>query len=426
MLPWHPTNNADGLDKMPKLTKKIVDSAKPKSSDYFVWDNDLPGYGLRVFPSGRKSYLVQYRHEGRTRRYTIGLHGPVTPEKARNKAMTLLGDIGEGADPSGDKASNKDITISQLCDLYLAEGCGKKRSSTISTDRGRIERHIKPLLGKRLARSVTKADVIKFQNDIANGRTSTDVRTGSRGRAIVRGGEGTASRTVGLLGGIFTFAVYEEIRSDNPVRGVKRYDDKTNDRFLSDFELAKLGKILKRAEQEAINPMAIAAIRLLLFTGCRKSEILSLRWDQVDWQNRCLRLPRTKTKQRTVSLGAPALELLGSVNRIKGVPYVLPSSEQGKHFVGLQKVWEKIRAWEGLDDVRIHDLRHSFASVAANGGESLPIIGKMLGHKDPKTTQAYAHIAENAALQAAERVSRQIENAMKIDSDDSASNATVH
>ena len=196
---------------------------------------------------------------------------------------------------------------------------------------------------------------------------------------------------------------------------MKKYAYKRNERFLSSEELGKLGKILKRAERENVNASAIAAIRLLMFTGCRKGEILSLEWEHIDWQNKCLRLPDSKTGHKIVPLGTPALELLKDLPRVEENPYVLPSEVEEGHYTGLQKVWVVIRKWEGLDDVRIHDLRHSFASVAALGEDSLLMIGKLLGHKDPKTTQIYAHLADNAAQQAADRISRQIESAMNSD-----------
>ena len=404
--------------RMPKLTKKSVDSANPKEKEYFVWDNGLPGFGLRVFPSGKRSYLVQYRINGRTRRYTIGLHGPTTPDKARTRAMALLSAIADGGDPAAERhESQKSLTVAQLCDLYFEEGCGTKKPSTLATDRGRVEQHIKPLLGTKRVRAVTQADVMKFLKDVAGGKTKADMKTRERGRAIVRGGKGTATRTVGLLGGIFTFAVNRKLRSDNPVRGVKRFTDKRNERFLSPVELGKLGKILQRAEHEGVNPCAIAAIRLLIFTGCRKSEILTLKWEYVDWENKFLRLPDSRTGQKIVPLGAPALELLSALPKVEGNSYVLPSVEKEKHYTGLQKVWQEIRAWEGLSDVRIHDLRHSFASVGVLGGDSLLMIGKLLGHKDSKTTQMYAHLADDAAQQAADRIARQIKAAMNFEVD---------
>ncbi len=401
---------------MPKLTKKTVDAAKPKAKDFFVWDNDLPGFGLRVFSSGKRSYLVQYRISGRTRRYTIGRHGPITPDKARTRAMALLSTIADGGDPAAEKLeSQKSLTVAELCDLYFEAGCATKKPSTLATDRGRVEQHIKPLLGTNRVRAVTQADVTKFLKDVSEGKTRKDVKTGTRGRVIVRGGKGTATRTVGLLGGIFAFAVDRKLRPDNPVRGVKRFPDKRNERFLSPTELGTLGKILKRAEQEGVNPSAIAAIRLLIFTGCRKSEILTLKWDYVDWNHKCLRLPDSKGGQKTVPLGAPALELLSVIPKVECNPYVLPGSHSEKHYVGLQKVWEKIRKWDGLDDVRVHDMRHSFGSAAALGGESLLMIGKLLGHKDPKTTQIYAHLADSTLQQAANRAAEQIAAAMTVD-----------
>lgn len=399
---------------MSKLTKRTVDAAKVKDTDYFVWDDDLPGFGLRVFASGRKSYVIQYRSHGRTRRFTIGPHGPVTPNGARKKALILLGRIADGGDPAEEKtAARRDPTVGELCDLYLEEGCATKKPSTIATDRGRVERHIKPLLGKRRVRSVKRADIQKFLNDVATGKTKTDEKTGKHGRAIVRGGKGTATRTVGLLGGIFSFAVDKGLRPDNPAQGVKRFPDKKHERFLSTEEFARLGQALSRAEDEELNPSAIGAIRLLILTGCRKSEILGLQWENIDWDHSCLRLPDSKTGQKIVPLGAPALKVLSALSRLEGCPYVLIGAKLDRPYSGLQKVWNKIRKWAALDEVRVHDLRHSFASTGILGGHSLFVLGQLLGHKDPKTTQIYAHLADDTLRQVADRIANQIDAAMK-------------
>ena len=192
---------------MSKLTKKFVDSCAPNTKEQFFWDDDLPGYGLRVFPSGKKSYLLQYRHPGRTRRYSIGLHGKYTPDQASEKALLLLADIIKGSDPSADrKKLNKEINVSELCDDYLLFGCDNKKASTLATDKGRIERHIKPLLGLMRVTTVTKADIVKVASDITKGKTAITIKTKARGVARVRGGKGTSSRTMGLLGAIFTYA----------------------------------------------------------------------------------------------------------------------------------------------------------------------------------------------------------------------------
>ncbi len=398
-----------------RITKRAVDAAKPGERDTYLWDADLSGFGLKATPAGRKVYLVQYRlggRKGRTRRVTIGRHGsPWTPESARNEAKRLLGEVGAGRDPAEERTQTRgDLTIAELCDLYIAEGCATKKPSTLATDRGRIERHIKPLLGRRRVTTITQPNIARFLQDVANGKTATDVNTGSS-RAIVKGGKGAATRTVGLLGGILTFAVERGLRSDNPVRGVKRFRDKKCERFLSQSEMAQLGDALSTTQQHGENIYAVAAIRLLVLTGARKSEILTLMWEHVDTEHGCLRLTDSKTGPKVIPLGAAALETLSEIPRIDGNPYVLPGLE-GQHFVGLQRNWERIRKHAGLDDVRLHDLRHSFASVAVAGGNSLYLVGKVLGHAQANTTERYAHLSDDPLKAVADKTAGQIAAAM--------------
>ena len=364
-----------------KITKRSVDAAKAGDRDAFLWDNEIKGFGLKVTPKGKKVYLLQYRLHGALRRFTIGTHGsPWTPDKARDEALRLMGQVKAGKDPSGLKQDEKSAkTVSQLCDLYLKEGCGTKSASTIATDKGRIKRHIKPLLGRKRVKDVTPNDIKRMMNDIAFGKTATDEKTGKHGRALVTGGKGTASRTVGLLGGIFSFAVDGGMRSDNPVRGVKRFADRRNERFLSPKELAQLGEALTYAEDNGENKVAINAIRLLILTGCRKSEILTLQWAHVNFESGYLELPTSKTGQKRVPLGAPALELLASLERIDCNPYVLPGEKEKQHLVGLPRVWNRLRKNAELEDVRLHDLRHSFASVGAGAGMGLAVVGSQAG-----------------------------------------------
>ena len=205
-----------------RLTNSVVNGAAKRDSDYFIWDGDLKGFGLKVCSGGRKSYVCKYRlgtgRNAPTRRMTIGTHGsPWTPEQARKRASQILGLVAHGEDPAHAKQADKDVlTVSQLCDRYLEHGAATKKASTLATDRGRIERHIKPLLGRMRVPDVKRADVSRFLQDVAAGKTAVDVKTGARGRAIVRGGKGTATRTVGLLGGIFSFAVESGWISENP------------------------------------------------------------------------------------------------------------------------------------------------------------------------------------------------------------------
>jgi len=395
-----------------KITKRTVDAAKPRRRDTFIWDTETKGFGLKVTPAGNKIYVFQYRVPGRNvpPRITIGRHGdPWTADRARRAAEKYRGEVKNGINPAATKTSEKaEKSVAELCDLYVAEGCETKKPSTVATDRGRIERHIKPLLGCKRVKDITQADVRRFLKDVAAGKTSADEKTGKYGRARVTGGKGTASRTVGLLGGIFSFAVEEGLRPDNPVRGVKRYADKKGERHLSPSEMATLGEALIAAQSEGKNIFAIAAIRLLILSGCRKSEVLSLKWEYVDFERAFFVLPDSKTGHKIVPLGAPVLELLASLPRIEGNPYVLPGEKEGQHLVGLPRVWQRIKERADLEGVRLHDLRHSFASVGAGAGMGLQIVGKLLGHRDPKTTARYAHIADDPAKAAADRISESI------------------
>ena len=266
-----------------KLTKTVVNNANPAAVDRFLWDSELKGFGLKVSKGGRKSYVCQYRtaggRSGDNRRLTIGQHGsPWTVEMARFEAKQILGRAANGEDPAMEKQDlKKRLSVAELCDQYLLHGCGTKKSSTLATDKGRIERHIKPLIGRKKVQDVTRADVKKVLQDIAQGKTAIDVKTGKRGRAIVKGGQGTATRTVRLLGGIFAYASDCGMIEMSPVVGVKRFADKKGSRYLSQQNLIALGKVLRQAELEDENPSALAIIKLLVFTGARKGEIETLR-----------------------------------------------------------------------------------------------------------------------------------------------------
>lgn len=404
------------MDMRAKITKRLVDSltATESTGDIQVWDTELLGFGIRIRVKGAKTYFVKTRVNGKQIWVSIGRHGsPHGPTEARKKAHDILTEAQDGNDPAETKkAERKAITVETLCALYLKEGCTTKKASTLVSDRGRITRHIIPLLGSKRVKDVTRADVERFLQSVAKGKTATDEKTKTHGRAIVTGGKGTATRTVGLLGGIFTFAVDRGYRDDNPVHGVKRFKDKKCERFLSEKELGKLGKALRKAEKEGENKAAIDAIRLLMLTGCRKSEILTLRWQDVDFEWSCLRLPESKTGAKIVPLGKDASDLLRELPKHEGSEYVFTSNKEGMHIVGIQKVWDRVREIAELTDVRLHDLRHSFASVGAASGDSLLMIGALLGHKDAKTTARYAHLSDNPIKQAADRIAGVIAGAM--------------
>lgn len=401
-----------------KLTKSIVDASESRGHDYFLWDSDLKGFGIKIAKGGRKSYVCKYRvGSGRTaptRRMTIGAHGsPWTVDQARGEARKLLGRAANGEDPAKEKQEEKkQITVAQLCDLYLENGVGTKKASTIATDLGRIERHIKPLLGRKKVPDVTRADIKRFLQDVANGKTAIDERTGLHGRSIVKGGKGTATRTVGLLGGIFSYAFDCGLIEINPVHGVKRFADRKGQRYLSQQELVAFGQALVDGEERGLNPQALAILKLLVFTGARKGEIETLRWDAVDFEGGYLHLADSKTGQKAFPLNAGALEILSKMPRFDGSPYVFPAHRSDGHYKGTPKVWIIVRRMAGLEDVRLHDLRHSFASIAVSGGASLPIIGALLGHYDSSTTQRYAHLHDDPLKAASQAVGGKVAAAL--------------
>jgi integrase len=421
-----------------KIGRRSVEAASAETATYRLWDSELKGFGLKVSTQGLKTYFVWYRAgEGRAaprREYTVARHGEMTPDEARDEAAKVLGRVRLGQDPQATRHRARDeMDIAALCDLYLKDGVATKKPATIITDKARIRAHIKPLIGKRPLSAITTAEVAKFMRDVAAGRSAAEVKPtrkalrakGIKGKTLAaaetrkrtdpaaRGGKGTASRTIGLLGAIFAFAVREGLRSDNPVRGVERYRDNQSQRFLSGAELARLTAALSAAEATGANKHGLNVIRILTLTGARKSEIEGLRWSEVDFDHNCLRLADSKTGARVVPLGAAALAALEALPRSKTSAFVFPAERDNKrHYVGTPKVWEKVRAAADLADVRIHDLRHTFASFGAAGGLSLPLIAAILGHRDVKTTQQYAHLADSPVKAAADRTAAAIEGAM--------------
>lgn len=402
-----------------KITKQLVDSSEPGSKTYFIWDTDVKGFALKVSIVGKKTYICEYRtaggRAGFKRRFTIGRHGsPWTAELARDEARKLLGSVAHGEDPATAKQSLKRrMTISELCDQYAEFGCPLKKASTLATDVGRIKRHIKPLLGNRFVEELTRGDIMKFMQDITNGSTKLDEKTRRHGRSIVRGGKGTASRTVGLLGAIYTYAISCEVVESNPCRGIKRFPDKKCMRFLSQQEIVRLGNALKKASEEGENDKAIAIIKLLAFTGARKGEIEKLKWFEVDLDKHFLRFADSKTGQKIIPINQAAVAVIATQRPRQGNPFVFPADRSDGFFEGLPKIWRRVRKIAGLEDVRIHDLRHSFASVAVAGGASLPIIGALLGHKDTATTQRYAHLSADPLRAASQAVADAIAMALE-------------
>jgi integrase len=384
-----------------KITKRSIDALRPAAdgAEAVLWDSELKGFGVRVQRGGTKSYLLHYRAgTGRgapLRKLTIGRHGsPWTPEAARSEAKRLLGMIEGGADPAADKLARKQApTIAVLSERFLAEHAdAKRKGSTAAEYRRLLDRIILPTLGGRKVADVTRADINKLHH--AN-----------------RAAPYQANRTLAVLSKMFNLAEQWSFRPDgsNPCRHVEKFTERKRERMLSPAELARLGDALAAYDG---SPYPVAAIKLLVFTGARLGEVLGLRWDWIDLERGEASLPDSKSGAKILHLPPPAFAVLTELPRLDGNPHVIAGAKPGAALVNLEKPWLTIRAAAGLDNVRLHDLRHAFASVAASSGMGLPIIGKMLGHTQAATTHRYAHLASDPVKAAAAVVAGKIAAAM--------------
>jgi integrase len=392
-----------------------------------VWDRAVPGFGARRQSGDAVAYVLKSRtSEGRQRWHTIGRHGaPWTPDMAREEARRLLGEVAKGGDPAAEKqAKRKAETVEELCNAYWADAVAgrlmtrrrsPKKASTLLSDKGRVEKHIKPLLGRMKVAAVTRQDVEHFMHAVAEGKTAARVKTGKkRGLSNVRGGMGTASRTVGLLGAIFTYAVRHRMRADNPVHGVMRPADGKRERRLADAEYAALGAALRQAEAVHVWPAAVAAARFLVMTGWRSGEVLGLRWAEVDLVRRTAILADTKTGRSVRPLSHTACDVLRGLGRSADAALVFPPTRGEGTMTGFRKLWNRIAKLGELSaDVTPHVLRHSFASLAADLGYSEPTIGALIGHKGHSVTARYMHAADAVLLAAADVVARRTAELMR-------------
>jgi integrase len=385
---------------MPKITKRLVDGTAPTGKDFVLWDDEMSCFGLRVKPSGAKSYIIQYRNvHGRTRKYTVGRHGILTPDEARSEARLLLAEVERGGDPAGEKRTAREApTLREIAGRYMDEHAKvKKKPRSIREDKRLLDKVILPVLGPRKLGDITRADIAKFHHSL-------------------REAPYQANRVLALLSKIFNLAEKWGLKQDNsnPCRHIEKFKEEKKERYLTHEKLARLGVALSDIETSGEElPQAIAAIRLLVLTGARLSEILTLQWTNVDIHRRELALPDSKTGKKTIQLGEPAVEVLTNMPQSVGNPYVIAGQKAGQHLVGLPKIWGRIRKKAGLSDIRIHDLRHSYASTAAQAGLSLPFIGALLGHREVATTNRYVHLMSDPLKAAAALVSELIDTAMK-------------
>ncbi len=392
------------------LTKASIDAASYQGSSHrgadgrkkwsrcVLWDDAVRGLGLRITPAGKKSFILAYRIGSRKRQMTLAPYGVLTLQQARAGALRKLAAVIEGKDPLAERqSSTKAETVAELADRYLVEHADiKKKASSAKTDRQRLRHYVLPKLGHLKVADVSRQDVVALHFSL-------------------REKPYTANRVVALISKMLNLAEVWGLRPDgsNPCRHVEKFKETPRERYLSSAELAQLTATLAEVEQEGLETVhTVAAIRLLILTGCRLREILDLQWEHVDLESARLYLPDSKTGSKIVFLSAPARQVLVSLPRTDGNPWVIEGKVPGGHPYDLNGPWRRICVRAGIENLRLHDLRHSFAAVGAGLGLSLPMIGKLLGHTQPRTTARYAHLAADPMHEAAERIGAELAAAM--------------
>ena len=387
---------------MANITERLIKSKSGPDeglSEQTVWDDALPGFGVRFRPAGKPRFLFQYRNRHkRTRRMTLGVAGAMKVEQARELAREFYGQVKQGIDPAEERgADRQETTIAELGERYIRDYARvHKKERSADDDQKNLVRYVLPSIGRLATKAVTRQDVGKLHHSMRDTPTA-------------------ANRVLSLLSKMFNEAEQWGLRDagPNPCKGIRRYKEKKRERYLSDEELGRAGKALVEYEKKGeLSRVAVAAIRLLIFTGARRGEVLSLRWEYVDLENQRLNLPDSKTGSKTIELNTVAVDVLLSM-KPSDEGFVFTGKVSGKALVNLNKPWGEMRKAAGIEDVRIHDLRHSFAATAAGQGNPLNVIGKLLGHTQAQTTHRYAHLAQGPLREATEAVGAKLSEAMR-------------
>lgn len=411
---------------MARLTKRVVDGLRSDGAKHgtVLWDSELKGFGVRVFPTGLKTFVVKFRTRGGRQRWLkLGAFGALTAEQARDRARAELAKVLDGEDPADARERQRAaITLGQLCDHYLeAAEAGlvlgrkgvPKKMSTVVSDRCRVDAHVRPLLGQRKAADVTRADIEEFKRDVVLGKTAKDEKLGPRRRSIVKGGKGVATRTLGLLGAIFAWGQENGQIEHNPVRGVKRFADQQKKALLTGEQYRWLALALDALDakrdvngERMHSAVGLAIIRSIALTGARRGECQNLQWAEVDANGTCLALGETKTGPSLRPLSRAAFSIIEAQPAISD--YVFPAGAEGIGYSGASGLWKTVQrtahrleqdtaagqsaasAKTGpLDGITLHSLRHSFAGIAESLGATIPTIAALLGHRVNGVTGGY-------------------------------------
>lgn len=380
-----------------KLTAPDPVTGKQRVADQYLWDDELTGFGVKVTPAGKKVFLVQYRiggAKGRTRRVTLGHLGPITADEARTRAKELVGMVQQKKDPAEERDRKRaEESFGKIIEQFEKEHVDGLKPLTAKEYRRALKLHVPAKLRHRPVGDIGHPDMTRLHHDLSQ-----------------KPGPTQANKVLAILSKLFSWAEKNGLRpaGPNPCRHIDKNKETKRERFLSPQELARLGKAL--ADEQRV--YVVAAVRLLLFTGARLNEILSARWEWVNFETGTIRLPDSKTGAKTLYLNNPALTVLSTLPRVAKNPFLIVGENVGAHLVNLQKPWRSIRKAAAITDVRLHDLRHTYASVGVTGGGSLPMVGALLGHSQPATTNRYAHLGSDPLRAASDAIARQIEASM--------------
>ena len=369
-----------------RLTKTKIAALKPGPKDELYYDDEVKALFVRIKPNGMKSFAIQYRNsDGRSKRITFGKCAVITVDEARKRAREVLVDVSKGGDPVSDRTKHRAApTVSDLADTFLRDHVATKKASTVREYRRYVKSDILPALGKIKVESLKRGEIAQLHQSMSKTPYA-------------------ANRMLATLSKMMSFAIERGFREgQNPCLQISKFKERSKERFLDEAELARLTTAL-HAHREAA-PHIVDAIRMLVLTGARKNEILTLRWVEVDLEKGVANLSDSKTGARIIYLDENAVNLLRDVQRIPESPYVFPGRDPSRPLVNVSKRWARIIKDADLAGVRIHDLRHTYASVAVQNDLTLPLIGKLLGHKSVLTTARYAHLADNPMKQAAAKV----------------------
>lgn len=416
-----------------KLTKRMIDTKHSPEKDEVLWCSTVKGFGVRFYPSGKKAFIIKKRigsgRLAKQRKMTLGNFPAMSLVVAQKKALEIIAKMQSGEDVveqrieqqrAAKEKRDTEMSVSDVIEKWLLTDALRSRMRgprfgtlrnprDVKSNANQLKRHVRPLIGKVKLSELTKRNIEKMRNDIARGKTALTEKTGFRGVARVTGGEGTAGKVVRILSTVLSYAVREGYIVVNPASGIILPPSRKVERYLSRPEQSRLESVLREMSLEPKYERGVSIIRILMLTGCRKNEIETLEWKAIDFERKFVRFGNSKTGAKIIPFSQAALDIIKIVPKFEYSKFVFPSYQINDYYKGVPKVWNEARHRAEIEDCRLHDLRHNFASVAASNGASLPMIGALLGHTQAQTTARYAHLTNHSLVELAEQVSATID-----------------